>query len=68
VLYRLLANPEYIELLRQEVDTVIAQEGWTKSGMDKLHKTDSFIREVQRIDGLASGSLDFLFSTPSTRC
>ena len=68
MLYRLLANPEYIELLRQEVDPVIAQEGWTKSGMDKLHKTDSFIREVQRIDGLTSSSLDFLFSTPSTRC
>ena len=66
VLYRLLANPEYIELLRQEADTVIAQEGWTKSGMDKMHKIDSFIREVQRIDGLSSGSLDFLFNTPST--
>ena len=68
MLYRLLANPEYIGLLRQEVDPVIAQEGWTKFGMDKLHKTDSFIREVQRIDGLTSSSLDFLFSTPSTRC
>ncbi|KAH9992044.1 cytochrome P450 [Russula vinacea] len=66
VLYRLLANPEYIELLRQEVDTVIAQEGWTKSGMDKLHKTDSFIREVQRIDGLASVTMDRLTLRPAT--
>jgi cytochrome P450 len=49
-LYRLLAHPEYIELLRQEVEAVVAQEGWTKAGMDKMHKIDSFIRETQRID------------------
>ncbi|KAI0254414.1 cytochrome P450 [Lactifluus subvellereus] len=52
VLYRLLANPEHIEPLREEVEAVVAQEGWTKAGMDKMHKVDSFIRETQRIDGL----------------
>jgi cytochrome P450 len=49
-LYRLLAHPEYIEPLRQEVDAVIAKEGWTKAGMDKMHKIDSFARESLRID------------------
>ncbi|KAI9511490.1 cytochrome P450 [Russula earlei] len=39
VLYRLLSNPEYIEPLRQEVETV-------------MHKIDSFVRETQRMDGL----------------
>ena len=58
VLYRLLANPEYIEPLRQEVDAVILEEGWTKAGMDKMHKIDSFIRETERLDGLALRSLD----------
>ena len=58
VLYRLLANPEYIEPLRQEVDAVIKEEGWTKAGIDKMHKVDSFIRETQRIDGLALCPLD----------
>jgi len=52
VLYRLLANPEHIEPLREEVDAVVAEEGWTKAGMDKMHKIDSFIRETQRLDGL----------------
>ncbi|KAI0254422.1 cytochrome P450 [Lactifluus subvellereus] len=52
VLYRLLANPEYIEPLREEVEAVVAQEGWTKAGMDKMHKIDSFLRETQRMDGL----------------
>jgi cytochrome P450 len=50
-LYRLLAHPEYLEPLRQEVEAVVAEEGWTKTGMDKMHKIDSFVRETQRIDG-----------------
>jgi hypothetical protein len=51
-LYRLLAHPENIEPLRQEVDAVIREEGWTKAGVDKMHKIDSFLRETQRLDGL----------------
>jgi len=46
-LYRLLANPEYIEPLRQEIEAVIAEEGWTKAGIDKMHKLDSVVRETQ---------------------
>ncbi|KAI0000302.1 cytochrome P450 [Russula vinacea] len=49
-LYRLLANPEYIEPLREEVDAVIKEEGWTKAGIDKMHKIDSFLRESLRLD------------------
>ncbi|KAI0245471.1 cytochrome P450 [Lactifluus subvellereus] len=50
VLYRLLAHPEYIEPLRQEIEAAVAEEGWTKAGMDKMHKIDSFLRETQRLD------------------
>ena len=53
VLYRLLDNPEYIEPLRQEVEAVVAEDGWTKAGLDKMHNIDSFIRESQRLDVLA---------------
>ncbi|KAF8491193.1 cytochrome P450 [Russula emetica] len=53
VLYRLLANPEYIEPLRKEVDVAIKEEGWTKAGTDKMYKMDSFLRETQRLDGIA---------------
>ncbi|KAH8976597.1 cytochrome P450 [Lactarius hatsudake] len=52
VLYRLLANPEYVEPLRREVEAVVAEYGWTTDGMDKMHKIDSFVRETQRLDGL----------------
>jgi hypothetical protein len=57
--YRLLANPEYIEPLRQEVDAVIREDGWTKAGIDKMHKIDSFLRETQRIDSFTARSFDF---------
>ena len=67
VLYRLLENPEYIEPLREEVDAVIAEEGWTKAGIDKMHKIDSFLRETQRLGGIATCSLDS-FNIPSTKC
>ncbi len=67
VLYRLLAHPEYIEPLRQEVDAVISEEGWTKDGIDKMHKIDSFLHETQRLDGITLGSLGPFPSTPGVR-
>jgi hypothetical protein len=57
VLYRLLANPEYVEPLRKEVDAVIKEEGWTKAGIDKMYKIDSFLRETQRLDGISTSSM-----------
>jgi hypothetical protein len=65
-LYRLLANPEYLEPLREEVDAMVKEEGWTKAGIDKMYKIDSFLRETQRLGGLSSRQLD-PFSTPNTR-
>jgi len=50
MLYRLIVNPDYLEPLRQEIESAVAEEGWTKAGMDKLHKLDSFLQETQRID------------------
>jgi cytochrome P450 len=49
--YQLLAHPEYIEPLRLEVETAVAEEGWTKAGLDKMPKIDSFVRESHRISG-----------------
>jgi len=50
VFYRLVDNPDYVGPLRREVEAVVAEEGWTKAGIDKMHKIDSFIRETQRLD------------------
>jgi hypothetical protein len=59
VLCRLLSNPEYFEPLRREAEVVIEEEGWTKAGIDKMCKLDSFVRETQRIDSLGGGLSGF---------
>ncbi|KAF8989850.1 cytochrome P450 [Cyathus striatus] len=48
-LYCLAANPSYIQPLREEVEEVVSQDGWSKASLDKLLKVDSFIREAQRL-------------------
>lgn len=53
-LHHLAANPDCIQPLREEVDAVIASEGWTKTAMQKMRKVDSFLKESQRVDGLGA--------------
>ncbi|KAH9066646.1 cytochrome P450 [Lactarius vividus] len=66
-LYRLLSNPEHIEPLRHEVETAVAEEGWTKAGLDKMYKVDSFVRETQRFDTVCRIALrPFTFSNGVT--
>ncbi len=43
------------------------RQGWTKAGIDKMHKIDSFLRETQRLDGIALRSLGSFPSAPSKR-
>jgi hypothetical protein len=61
----LLSNPEYIEPLRHDVENAVATEGWTKAGMDKMLKIDSFLRESQRISGPAICPFSCLISNLS---
>jgi hypothetical protein len=68
MLYRLLSNPKYLGPLRQEIEAVTGEEGWTKAGLDKMYKLDSFLRETQRIDGILSGSLESSPNILSKRC
>ncbi|KAI6145373.1 cytochrome P450 [Pisolithus tinctorius] len=53
-LYCLAANPQYIQPLREEVQTIIGEDGWTKEALAKLRKAESFIKETQRFEGNAS--------------
>jgi len=46
---------------------VISEEGWTKAGIDKMHKIDSFLRETQRFGGIALRSLGSLPIIPDMR-
>ncbi|KAJ7666364.1 cytochrome P450 [Mycena rosella] len=53
-LYDLTTYPEHILPLREEVERVIAAEGWTKSALGHMHKIDSFLRESQRLGGVGA--------------
>jgi cytochrome P450 len=53
-LYHLAADPEYASVLREEVNAVVAEHGWTKAAIDRMYKIDSFLRESLRINTVVS--------------
>ncbi|KAM5535892.1 hypothetical protein V8D89_010510 [Ganoderma adspersum] len=52
VLYDLAAMPEWIPPIREEIESVIAADGWTKIAMAKMWKLDSVFRESSRYHGI----------------
>ncbi|RDX42957.1 cytochrome P450 [Lentinus brumalis] len=48
----LVAKPEFLQPLRDEIEPIIIAEGWTKAAMAKMWKLDSFLRESQRCNGV----------------
>ena len=63
-LYQLSYHPQYIEPLREEIASVVAESGWSKKSIDRLNKLDSFIRETQRVAPLTAGESITPFGTP----
>ncbi|OCB86528.1 cytochrome P450 [Sanghuangporus baumii] len=57
-LFHLATEPHYIAPLREEVATVIKEEGWTKVAMTKMWKLDSFLKESIRINGIFTLTLN----------
>lgn len=62
MLYDLASHPSYVSVLREEVKSVIDNEGLTKSAMGKMRKLDSFIKESQRISGVGAGGCHYTLS------
>jgi hypothetical protein len=49
-IYDMCARPEYFEPLREEIETVLREDGgWGKPTLTKMRKLDSFLRESQRL-------------------
>ncbi|TDL14450.1 cytochrome P450 [Rickenella mellea] len=67
-MFHLASKRQFIAPMREEVENVIKQDGWTKTAMSKLHKVDSFLKETLRFTGLSSLSIsqialqDYTFS------
>ncbi|PAV19648.1 cytochrome P450 [Pyrrhoderma noxium] len=52
-LYHLAAEHEkYAAPLREEIENIFREEGWTKTSMTKMWKLDSFMKESQRLNGI----------------
>ncbi len=48
-IYDLCEYPEYVQVLREEIEQVLSDEGgWQRDTHNKLHKMDSFLKESQR--------------------
>jgi hypothetical protein len=39
--------------MREEVESIVCQEGWTKTAIGQMRRVDSFIRETQRLNMLS---------------
>ncbi|CDO73436.1 hypothetical protein BN946_scf185013.g71 [Trametes cinnabarina] len=51
-IYHIAEHPEYLQPLREEIESIVNEEGWTKTGLGKMWKLDSFLRESQRHNGI----------------
>ena len=49
VLFQLAARPDLADILREEVEGVLATETWSKEATDKMYKLDSFLTECKRV-------------------
>ncbi|KAM6503786.1 Cytochrome P450 [Amanita muscaria] len=72
VLFELATRPEYVQPLRDEIEAVISDEGWSKDSVQKLRKVDSFIKECLRVSNFnivamaRTARKDFTFSDGTT--
>lgn len=49
-LFDLCAHPDLAQPLREEIQQVTDEDGWTMAAMSRLKKLDSFIKESQRLN------------------
>lgn len=58
-----MANPEFIQPLRDEIEPLIAEHGWKKSTFMKMKKLDSLAKETLRLNMVSGGNILKLYST-----
>lgn len=54
-LAELAQRPQYIQPLREEIESVLAEWGATVTGCDRMILLDSFLKECQRLHPPAAG-------------
>ena len=56
-LYDLAVHPEYVDPLRQEIEILVAAEGWKYPTLAKMDKLDSFLKESIRCHPVSSSTI-----------
>ncbi|KAI0772764.1 cytochrome P450 [Trametes elegans] len=56
-LYALAERPDYQTILREEIEPIVEEEGWTKASVAKMWRLDSIMKESQRYTGVTLVSL-----------
>ncbi|KAI6016921.1 hypothetical protein BKA83DRAFT_19262 [Pisolithus microcarpus] len=51
-LYNLAAYPQHVGPLREEVDAIIQEHGWTKEAIALMRKAASFLVETRHLEGI----------------
>lgn len=52
--YNLVSHPEYIDPLREEIESLVSAYGWEKTTITKMRKLDSFLKETIRLHPLST--------------
>ncbi|KAF8718996.1 hypothetical protein AX14_011577 [Amanita brunnescens Koide BX004] len=53
-LYNLAAYQDYVQPLREEIESVLQEHGWSKASVAKMTKLDSFVNETMRLSPIAA--------------
>jgi hypothetical protein len=61
-LYYLAANPQHAVALREGVNAVVTEYGWTKAAVDRMYRIDSFIRESQRLNPVGTSEFNSVYN------
>jgi len=56
-LFYLAANPKYADQLREEIGSIVGEDGWSKTALAKMDKVDSFLKETFRIECVGFASM-----------
>ncbi|KAF5983389.1 gibberellin cluster-GA14-synthase [Fusarium bulbicola] len=57
VMFDIAQNPELVELLREEVISMLGKQGWSKNSLYNLKLMDSVLKESQRLKPIALASM-----------
>lgn len=65
-LYWITARPDYLEPMREEIEAVTSEMGWSKNAIGQMPKVESFMKECMRLVPLAPSTMNKRVIQPFT--